>query len=91
MAAGLDEGLFWELTPPERRAVWEVVQRREQDHRHLFGLIAATVENTTPGKARRAKQPGDYFRSRRAGLPVTEEDRKRLAHRMAPTGSIRNR
>jgi len=65
VAAGIDDALFWELTPDETSLLLTEIAEREGRIRQLAvqlaGTIAATIVNTTPRRSRRAYSWRDFF------------------------------
>jgi hypothetical protein len=86
VAEGIPDELYLATTPPERAALLSKIRElRHRDHVLTSGLVASVIYNRLPGPARQAKQPEDWYTTRKAALPVTPEDRARLAHLMGPT------
>lgn len=86
VAEGIPDELYLATTPPERAALLSKIREvRRREWINTSGLVAAVIDNRLPGPARKAKKPEDWYTTRKAGLPVTAEDRARLAHLMGPT------
>lgn len=86
VAEGISDETYLATTPPERAAL--LTKIRELRHRqnvNTAGLIASVLYNRLPGPARQAKQPEDWYTTREKALPVTAEDRARLAPFAGPT------
>lgn len=86
--AGVPDELYWQTTPPERAALLQAADKREQRMDRRFAFIATRIANENPYR-KGGPVTIDHFLGR-AGPPVTQEDRKRLAHRMGPTRSVRS-
>lgn len=95
IAAGVPDELYWQLTPPELRALLRALNAREEERARqtalAAGLIAAEIRNTQRRRGGRIWRPQDFVRGRGdAGQRApTAEEVAHLEHRMAPTRSIR--
>jgi len=95
IAAGVPDDLYWQLTPPELRALLNALQEREDGRARQLalaaGLVAAEIRNSQRRRGGRFWRPEDFVRARgdAGSRAPTAEEIARLEHRMAPTRSIR--
>lgn len=74
IAAGVPDELYWQLTPPEIRALLEELAEREarQERNAALraGLVAAAIYNVHRRKGTQALKPEDFVRPERERVKI---------------------
>jgi hypothetical protein len=81
LASGIDDALFWGMSPMDTAVLMSELREREGQFQRAAnlraGLIAATIANTTPG-VRKRYRPSDFFPDEHDGV-VDDVDALRSA------------